>query len=69
LTKILVPDAEIPGISDSVNFDAYNLTNEPLHDYFESDGNTFNIRYPGATYTIGVRGSFLVSLVFLHNKR
>lgn len=42
----------------TLTFDAYNLTNEPLHSYFESDGNTFDIRYPGATYTFGIRGSF-----------
>lgn len=42
----------------ALTFDAYNLTNEPLHSYFESDRNTFNIRYPGATFTFGIRGSF-----------
>ncbi len=42
----------------TLTFDAYNLTNEPLHTVFESDGNTFNIYYPGATYTFGIRGSF-----------
>ncbi len=42
----------------TLTFDAYNLTNEPLHTVFESDANTFNIFYPGATYTFGIRGSF-----------
>lgn len=42
----------------TLTFDAYNLTNEPIHSYFQEDGNTFDIRYPGATYTVGVRGSF-----------
>lgn len=52
---------DLPPVGDvnlTLTFDAYNLTNEPLRDFFESDGNTFNIRYPGATYTIGVRGSY-----------
>lgn len=52
---------DLPQMGDvnlTLTFDAYNVTNEPLRDIFESDGNTYNIRYPGATYTIGVRGSY-----------
>ena len=46
------------GLDWTLTFDAYNLTNSPLRDVFESDGNTFNIYYPGATYTFGINGSF-----------
>lgn len=52
---------DLPMFSDynvTVSLDAYNLTNEPMRSVFESDGNTFNLRYPGATYTLGIRASF-----------
>ena len=52
---------KLPSIGNvdwTLTFDAYNLTNEPIRSYFESDGNTFDIRYPGATYTVGIRGAF-----------
>src|SRR5690606_5480369 len=42
----------------TLTFDAYNLTNEPLQTKFESDGQAANIRYPGATYTFGIRSQF-----------
>ncbi|TVZ37911.1 TonB-dependent receptor [Alteromonadaceae bacterium 2753L.S.0a.02] len=51
-------DLPIDAVKLTVTLDAYNITNEPLRSTFESDGNTFNVRYPGATYTLGVRGSF-----------
>jgi hypothetical protein len=57
----LAASYDLPPMGDvelTLTFDAYNITNEPLRDFFKSDGNTFNIRYPGATYTVGVRGSY-----------
>ena len=41
-----------------VTFDAYNLTNEPVGNWFEYEGTPYDIYYPGATYTFGLRGSF-----------
>lgn len=42
----------------TLTFDAYNLTNEPLQTKFASDHQAANIRYPGATYTFGIRSQF-----------
>lgn len=42
----------------TVTFDAYNLTDEPVGSWHEVKGITFDAFYPGATYTLGVRGSF-----------
>jgi len=41
-----------------VTFDAYNLTNEPVGNWYEYEGTVNDIYYPGATYTIGLRASF-----------
>lgn len=41
-----------------LTFDAYNLTNEPVGNWFEYEGTPYDIYYPGATYTFGLRGSF-----------
>jgi TonB-dependent receptor len=41
-----------------LTFDAYNLTNEPVGNWFEYEGTAYDIYYPGATYTFGLRGSF-----------
>ncbi|WP_233998776.1 TonB-dependent receptor [Microbulbifer pacificus] len=52
----------LPFLSDNdltVTFDAYNLTNADLSNYIEGDqSQPFNSYYPGAIYTLGVRGSF-----------
>jgi len=42
----------------TVTFDAYNLTNEPVGTWHEVNGIAFNAFFPGATYTLGIRGSF-----------
>lgn len=52
---------ELPVLTEynlSLSLDAYNLTNEPMQSVFESDGNTFSIHYPGATFTLGLRARF-----------
>ena len=41
-----------------VTFDAYNVTNEPVGNWFEYDGTPYKLYYPGATYTLGLRGAF-----------
>jgi len=41
-----------------VTFDAYNLTSEPVGSWYEYEGTVNDIYYPGATYTIGLRGTF-----------
>jgi TonB-dependent receptor len=41
-----------------LTFDAYNLTNEPVGQWYEYKGTVNQIYYPGATYTLGLRGSF-----------
>jgi TonB-dependent receptor len=49
----------LPTDSDLVvTFDAYNLTNEPVGNWYEYEGTVNDIYYPGATYTFGLRGSF-----------
>ncbi|OFC69798.1 hypothetical protein BFC18_16295 [Alteromonas confluentis] len=42
----------------TLTLDAYNLTNEPVGNWHEYEGIAFNAFYPGATYTLGLRGSF-----------
>jgi TonB-dependent receptor len=42
----------------AVTFDGYNLTNEPVGTWYEYEGVTNDMYYPGATYTLGVRGNF-----------
>ncbi|MGL1957704.1 MAG: TonB-dependent receptor [Colwellia sp.] len=43
----------------TVTFDAYNLTNEDISSNIEEDDTqTFNAYFPGATYSLGIRGSF-----------
>lgn len=42
----------------TLTFDAYNVTNEALQTKFESDSQAYNVRYPGATYTLGLRAQF-----------
>lgn len=42
----------------TLTFDAYNVTNEALQTKFESDSQAYNVRYPGATYTFGIRSQF-----------
>lgn len=46
------------GADLALTFDGYNITNEPVRNLFEHSDLTYDIFYPGATYTIGVRGSF-----------
>ena len=41
-----------------LTFDAYNLTNEPVGTWYEYKGTPYDIYYPGATYTLGLRGAF-----------
>src|SRR5690606_20437221 len=52
----------LPFFDDDLNLtltlDGYNVTNEPVRSLFEHDDLTHDIFYPGATYTLGVRGSF-----------
>lgn len=47
----------------ALSFDAYNLTNEPLSTHFVGadvvpNSQSYNVYYPGATYTFGIRGAF-----------
>ncbi|WP_414829428.1 TonB-dependent receptor [Alteromonas sp. H39] len=42
----------------TLTLDAYNLTNEPVGNWHEHTGIAFNAFYPGATYTVGLRGAF-----------
>lgn len=43
----------------TLTFDAYNLNNEPLASIQDGDPTqSFNVYYPGTTYTFGIRGSF-----------
>ncbi|MDN4501569.1 TonB-dependent receptor [Alteromonadaceae bacterium BrNp21-10] len=42
----------------TVTFDAYNLTNEPISTYLEDESQTFRAYFPGATYNVGISGSF-----------
>lgn len=46
------------GANLTVTLDGYNITNEPVRSLFEHGDLTYNIFYPGATYTLGLRGSF-----------
>ena len=51
----------LPYFSDyglTLTFDGYNITNEPVRNLFEHDDLTYDVFYPGATYTIGVRAAF-----------
>lgn len=51
----------LPFMSDyglTLTFDGYNITNEPVRTLFEHSDLTYDIFYPGATYTIGLRGNF-----------
>jgi TonB-dependent receptor len=52
----------LPYFDDDVDLtltlDGYNITNEPVRSLFEHDDLTYDIFYPGATYTLGLRGSF-----------
>lgn len=51
----------LPSFSDldlTLTLDGYNITNEPVRTLFEHDDLTYDIFYPGATYTLGVRGAF-----------
>ena len=41
-----------------VTFDVYNLTNEPVGDWYQYEGVSQNYFEPGATYTLGIRGKF-----------
>ena len=52
---------KLPSFSDmdlTLTLDGYNITNEPVRNLFEHDDLTYDVFYPGATYTIGVRGAF-----------
>jgi TonB-dependent receptor len=42
----------------AITFDGYNLTNEPVGSWYEYEGTPYDMYYPGATYTLGVRGTF-----------
>jgi TonB-dependent receptor len=42
----------------SLTFDGYNVTNEPVRNLYEHPDLTYDIFYPGATYTFGIRGQF-----------
>lgn len=42
----------------AITFDGYNLTNAPVGNWNEFTGVPDSIYYPGATYTLGIRGSF-----------
>lgn len=42
----------------TLTLDGYNITNEPVRNLFEHSDLTYDIFYPGATYTLGLRGSF-----------
>ena len=52
----------LPFFDDDVDLtltlDGYNITNEPVRSLFEHGDLTHDIFYPGATYTLGLRGSF-----------
>jgi TonB-dependent receptor len=52
----------LPFFDDDLNLtltlDGYNITNEPVRSLFEHSDLTYDIFYPGATYTLGLRGSF-----------
>lgn len=51
----------LPYFSDyglTLTFDGYDITNEPVRNLFEHDDLTYDVFYPGATYTIGVRAAF-----------
>lgn len=41
-----------------LTLDGYNITNEPVRSVLEYGYLTADVFYPGATYTIGIRGSF-----------
>lgn len=49
-----LPALEQYGIA--LTLDGYNVTNEPVRTLFEHDDLTYDIFYPGATYTFGIRG-------------
>ncbi|GIX21792.1 MAG: TonB-dependent receptor [Gammaproteobacteria bacterium] len=49
---------ESDGHELSLTFDGYNITNEPVGAWHEYEGIPFSAYYPGATYTIGLRGGF-----------
>jgi TonB-dependent receptor len=42
----------------TLTFDGYNITNEPVRNLFEHDDLSYDIFYPGATYTLGLRAAF-----------
>ncbi len=51
----------LPSVGDldlTLTFDGYNITNEPVRNLFEHPNLTYDIFYPGATYTIGIRAAF-----------
>ena len=51
----------LPWLEDfnlTLTLDGYNITNEPVRSLYEHADLTQDIFYPGATYTVGVRGSF-----------
>lgn len=52
----------LPWFDDDVGLtltlDGYNVTNEPVRNLFEHGDLTYDIFYPGATYTLGLRGAF-----------
>lgn len=51
----------LPSFGDfnlTLTLDGYNITNEPVRNLFEHSDLTYDIFYPGATYTLGVRGAF-----------
>jgi TonB-dependent receptor len=41
----------------TLTFDGYNLTNEAVGSWYGQEGLPENIYFPGATYTVGIRGS------------
>src|SRR5690606_4956900 len=45
-------------INLTLTLDGYNITNEPVRSLFEHADLTHDIFYPGATYTLGLRGTF-----------
>ncbi len=48
----------VGGLDLTLTLDGYNITNEPMRNLFEHSDLTYDIFYPGATYTIGVRAAF-----------
>ncbi len=48
----------VGGMDLTLTLDGYNITNEPVRNLFEHSDLTYDIFYPGATYTIGLRGAF-----------